>query len=100
MLMSILRADELFGIERDKKYDAKWIGVPNELTRHWLYMWEVRPDATWHEQPRGYRLRDITLVTINDHYQRGLNAIAGPAPADPSAPTRFSDNGPSGTAHE
>lgn len=48
MLTSLLRAGELFGIERNKKYDAKWIGAPNELTQRWLYMWEVRPDARGH----------------------------------------------------
>lgn len=84
MLSSMLRAGELFGIERDKKYDATWIGVPHELTQPWLYMWEVSPDASWDEQPLGYRLRTITMVTINDHYQRGLTAIAGPAPAHAS----------------
>jgi hypothetical protein len=86
MLASLLRQGQLLGIERDKKYDGTWIGVPNELTRHWLYLWEVRPDATWHEQPLGYRLRTITMVTVNNHHQRGLAAIAGSAPADASPP--------------
>ena len=83
MLATFLRSGELFGIERNKKYDATWIGVPNELRRHWLYMWEVRPDASWHEEPLGYRIRSITMVTLDNHYQRALAAIAGPAPADP-----------------
>jgi hypothetical protein len=86
MLTSLLLPGELFGIERNKKYDATWIGVPDELTRHWLYMWEVRPDATWHERPFGYRLRTITMVTINDHYQRGLAVVADEPPIDHSAP--------------
>lgn len=93
MLASLLLPGELFGIERDKKYDATWIGVPDELTRRWLYMWEVRPDASWHEQPLGYRLRTITMVTINDHYQRGLAVIAGTPPVSPSSP-------PWGSHHE
>ncbi|NNC14070.1 hypothetical protein HII28_19605 [Planctomonas sp. JC2975] len=87
MLTSLLRAGELFGIERNKKYDATWIGVPNELTRRWLYIWEVRPDASWHEHPQGYRLGSLTMVTMNDHYQRGLAAVAGPAPAGASPST-------------
>ena len=80
MLTSLIRAGDLFAIERNKKFNAMWIGVPNELTRRWLYIWEVRADASWHEQPLGYRLRSIVFVTMNDHYQRGLAAIAGPAP--------------------
>ncbi|MDN3496941.1 hypothetical protein QL996_13445 [Planococcus sp. APC 4015] len=86
MLASLLHPGELFGIERNKKYDAIWIGVPDELTRRWLYMWEVSPDASWHAQPSGYRLRTITMVRTNDHYQRGLTAIAGAPPVDPSSP--------------
>ena len=87
MLTSLLRPGELFGIERNKKYDACWIGVPNELTRRWLYIWEVRPDASWHDRPQAYRLRSLTMVTMNDHYQRALAAVAGPAPGDASPPT-------------
>lgn len=94
MLASLLHAGELFGIERNKKYDATWIGVPNMLTRHWLYIWEVHPDARWYEQPLGYRLRSVTLVTMNDHYQRGLAAIVGPTAADASPKTWAANHRP------
>lgn len=86
MLATVLRPDELAGIERNNRRGAKWIGVPDELTKHWMYMWEVRPDATWHDRPTGYRLGSIVMVTINDHYQRALAATAGPHPLDPSSP--------------
>ncbi|MHA7239115.1 hypothetical protein [Arthrobacter sp. TMS1-12-1] len=81
MLKSFLAPGVLFSIERDKKYDAVWIGVPNELTRRYLYLWEVRPDATWHDAPQGYARRSITVARIGDHYLEGLAAIAGPAPS-------------------
>jgi hypothetical protein len=86
MLASLLEPDVLFGgIEQDKKRDATWIGVPNELTRHWLYIWEVSYQAVWASQPFGYRLSRITIVTIGSRYESGLAAVAGPPPVDACA---------------
>lgn len=80
LLASLTSSGQLFGIERSKKYDATWIGVLDEVSPPWLYMLEVRPDATWHDVPYGYRLRTITLVFVGTHYLRGLSAVAEPAP--------------------
>lgn len=80
VLTSLLKPGAIFGIEQDRKYDAIWIGVPHQLTKHWLYMWEARPDASWHDKPRGYRLNRITLIVFGDHYQTGLSAMADPPP--------------------
>lgn len=80
VLTSLLKPGVIFGIEQDRKYDAIWIGVPHQLTKRWLYMWEARPNASWHDEPRGYRLKRITLVVLGDHYQTGLSAIADPPP--------------------
>ncbi|MHA7209959.1 hypothetical protein [Arthrobacter sp. MDT1-65] len=82
MLWSFLAPGVLFSIERDRKYDAMWIGAPAELTRRYLYLWEVRPDATWHDVPLGYPLRSITVVRTGDHYLEGLAAIASPVPTE------------------
>ncbi|WP_404442895.1 hypothetical protein LG315_08490 [Microbacterium marinum] len=81
LFASLASRGQLFGIERNKKYDATWIGVLDEVAPPWLYMREVRPDATWHEEPRGYRLRTITLALVGTHYLQGLTSIAEPAPA-------------------
>ncbi len=80
LLASLASPGQLFGVERNKKYDAMWIGVLEGVIRPWLYMREVRPDATWHDEPLGYRLRTITLVLVGTHYLRGLTSIAEPAP--------------------
>jgi hypothetical protein len=33
-----------------------WIGVVDEVAERWLWLREVRPDATWRKRPRGYQL--------------------------------------------
>jgi len=80
MLRSFLHRGHLVGIERDKKYDAIWIGVPDELLGKWLYLWEVTPKAKWEDRPLGYKLRSVTTVIIGSHYQTGLAEIAGDPP--------------------
>lgn len=82
MLISFISPGALFSIERDKKYDAMWVGVPAELTSRHLYLWEVRPDATWHDAPLGYPPRSITLVKTGDHYLKALASMAAPVPID------------------
>lgn len=82
MLATFLTPDALLSIERDKKYDVLWVGVPNELIDRQLYLWEVRSDASWHDAPLGYPIGSITVVCTDDHYLRGLAVVAGPAPVE------------------
>ncbi|GIF22351.1 hypothetical protein BJ973_002674 [Actinoplanes tereljensis] len=56
-----------------------WIGVAAEITRGWLWLQEVRPNATWCKRPSGYKLRRITKVFVSDRYLTALAAIAGTA---------------------
>ena len=88
MLRSLLRADELVGIESDHRYETLWIGIPDEiLGRRWLSLWEVDTAAVWHDRPRCYRIRRIVSVCIGDQYQRALGAmVEWPAPVDQEAP--------------
>ena len=85
MLTTLLQPDRLFGIERNKSYDALWIGVPNELRKRWLYLWEVDSRGRWDEEPLGYKLSTITTVVFDDHYQTALTATAGRPPVGASA---------------
>ena len=85
MLRSFLAEGVLCSLERDKKYDVLWVGVPYELTRRWLYLFEVRSDATWHEVPLGYRPKTITLVRVGGQYLRALAEVAGSAPVEPAS---------------
>lgn len=80
MLLSLLHKNRLVGIERDLSVDAIWIGVPNELSKRWLYLWEVDSKGAWDEEPLGYKIRTITMVRFNDHYQTALASMAGDPP--------------------
>ena len=80
---SLLSPRELVGIER-KKYDATWIGLPDEIRGSWLYLWEIRPDAAWHDRPRGYRMGGITLISLGSRYLRALASIAPEPPSEAS----------------
>lgn len=94
LLESLSRVSPLLGIEQERRHHSAmtWIGVVDEIRKGWLWLHEVRPDATWHRQPRGYKLSRITKVAISDRYQTALAAIAGTRPPLGSPP----DGDPSG----
>lgn len=56
-----------------------WIGTVDEVGEKLVYLREVRPDATWHSVPLGYKLKAITSVEVGTHYLVGLAGIAGSA---------------------
>jgi hypothetical protein len=70
----------LIGIQKDKERSAIWIGNLDEVRKRVAYLHEVRPNATWHPAPLGYKLKAITTVEVATHYLRGLAAIAGTGP--------------------
>ena len=67
----------LIGIEKDHERSAMWIGEVEELGGKWLWLMEVRPDASWHSKPLGYKLKSITTISAGTHYLVGLHGIAG-----------------------
>lgn len=70
----------LIGIQKDNERSAIWIGKLDEVRKRFVYLHEVRPDATWHPAPLGYKSKAITTVKVATHYLRGLAAIAGTGP--------------------
>lgn len=70
----------LIGIQKENERSAMWIGKLDEVWSRVMYLHEVRPDATWHPAPLGYKLKAITTVEVATHYLRGLSAIAGAGP--------------------
>ncbi|MBW8764622.1 MAG: hypothetical protein JF592_18925 [Microbacterium sp.] len=70
----------LIGIQKDNEWEAIWIGKLDELWKRVVYLHEVRPDATWHPAPLGYKLKAITTVEVGTRYLQGLAAIAGDGP--------------------
>jgi hypothetical protein len=71
----------LVGIQKENERSAIWIGKLDEVIKGMVYIHEVRPDATWHDSPLGYKLKAITTVEIGSQYLVGLTAIAGTGPA-------------------
>lgn len=76
LLEGIAPADTLLGIQEERERSAIWIGVLDEVTHRYVYLREVRPDATWHAVPLGYRLKAITSVEVGTRYLTSLAAIA------------------------
>lgn len=80
VLAGLGRGGALIGIRKDKERRAIWIGRLEEVRKRVVYLHEVRPDATWHPAPLGYKLKAITTVEVGTHYLQGLAAIAGTGP--------------------
>jgi len=80
VLEGLGRGGALIGIQKDNERSAIWIGRLEEVRRRVAYLHEVRPDATWHPAPLGYKLKAITTVEVATHYLQGLAAIAGTGP--------------------
>lgn len=71
------RQGELVGIHKENERSAIWIGTLDDVTSRYIYLNEVRPDATWHPRPLGYKLRSITMAEVGTRYLLGLSAVAG-----------------------
>lgn len=82
LVETLSRISAVIGIEQEGRYRSAmtWIGAVDEIDNGWLGLQEVRPNAKWRKQPRGYKLSRITKVTVSDRYQTALTAIAGTRP--------------------
>jgi hypothetical protein len=43
----------LLAIEQERRFHSQmaWIGVVDEVTKRWLWLHQVRPNATWRKRP-------------------------------------------------
>jgi hypothetical protein len=82
LLRGMSAISPLVAIEQERRFQSPmtWIGVVDQVTRRWLWLREVRPDATWRKRPLGFKLRRITKVFISNRYLTALAAIAGTGP--------------------
>lgn len=82
LLRGMSAISPLLAIEQEGRFHSQmmWIGVVDEVTKRWLWLREVRPNATWRKRPFGYELRRITKASISDRYLIALAAIAGAGP--------------------
>lgn len=83
-IRSMAAQSNLVGIEEERRRSGLWIGQVEKVTSKWTWLLEVRPDASWHSAPLGYKNKRITLVSINSMYQQALATIAVPSAQSPS----------------
>lgn len=76
MLRTLAATAPLIGIEKERERRALWIGKLLRIERGWVRLHEVGVDASWYRR-RWYRVRAITKATVENHYLRGLIAVAG-----------------------
>jgi hypothetical protein len=69
----------IIGIQREEKRRGLWIGVPEEIAPKWLWLDEIRPDASW-KGPLGYKLKSITAIEVGTRYLTALERVAGTTP--------------------
>ncbi|WP_350352750.1 hypothetical protein ABS642_06995 [Microbacterium sp. A8/3-1] len=80
VLNGLGHSGQLLGIQQERERDSLWIGILDEIIGRFVYFHGVRPDATWHPESLGYRLRSITAVEIGRRYFAALSVIAGEGP--------------------
>jgi hypothetical protein len=82
LLRSANRAFPLVTIHTEEDDpDVCWIGRVVGLNRATLTLLQIDPDATWGEEPRRHRLRDITRVDFGGAYEEALYLVGGDPPA-------------------
>ena len=76
LIESMARLAPIIGIEQEHRAPGtQWIGVPVGYDRRRLILHEVRPDATWREEPFAFKFRRITRVEIGNHYKKALATV-------------------------
>jgi hypothetical protein len=80
LIRGLAEGGRLIGIQKEKKRRATWIGRLDEVASTLVYLHEVRPDASWHSEPLGYKLKAITSVEVGTNYLVALAAVAGKDP--------------------
>lgn len=80
---------ELVAVEQEKWVpDVMWVGAVDEVRDGWLWLLEVRVDATWHDESLGYPLRRLSKVAVGSRYLTTLASVAPRHPADDHGPNR------------
>jgi hypothetical protein len=76
VIRTIAAKAPLIGIEKEHERRACWIGTLDEISHRMVFLNEVRPDASWHPEPLGYRLKAVTTVQAGDRYMVALAGVA------------------------
>ena len=78
LLLSANRSFPLVTIHREKANpELCWIGRVVEVRSGRVTLLEIGPDARWDDQPKTYRLSEITRVDFGGDYEDALYLIGG-----------------------
>ncbi len=67
-------------MEQERRRWGTWIGTVEDLDSRYLWLYEIRPDASWHDVPLGYKFRRITKIVVANQYQTALATVADERP--------------------
>ncbi|MGH9614265.1 MAG: hypothetical protein ACRD4P_14425 [Bryobacteraceae bacterium] len=78
LLLSAGRAFPLITVHREKlDPDVCSIGRVLGINRGQMSFLEIAPDATWDEEPRQFKLSEITRVNFDGDYEKALDLVGG-----------------------
>ncbi|MBZ5521632.1 MAG: hypothetical protein LAP21_05175 [Acidobacteriia bacterium] len=78
LLLSANRAFPLVTIHREKvDPDVCHIGRVIDMSKGYLSLLEIGPDARWDKEPTKYRLSEITRVDFGGDYEEALHLVGG-----------------------
>jgi hypothetical protein len=79
----LLSADLAFGLVTIHREQADpgvcEIGRVVDISKGQLKLLEINPDASWDNEPKNYRLSEITRVDFGGDYEDALQLIGGPS---------------------
>jgi hypothetical protein len=78
LVLTASRAFPLVTIHREQRVrHACWIGRVRGIDRGRVSLIQIKPDATWDQQPTEYRLSEITRVSFGGDYENALHLVGG-----------------------
>jgi hypothetical protein len=81
LLLSAGRAFELVTIHREHvNPDVRQIGRVVGVARGCVKLLQIGPDANWDDEPKVYRLSEITRVDFGGDYENALELVGGAPP--------------------
>jgi hypothetical protein len=80
LLLSAGRAFELVTIHREQvNPEVRVIGRVVGVDKGRVKLLQIGPDANWDDEPKVYRLKEITRVDFGGDYENALRLVGGPS---------------------
>jgi hypothetical protein len=83
ILATMWKLNEIVSIEREKVAPGKMaIGRYEGKHRKHFGLWLIFPDGSWDTGTTAYRFKQVTNVSIDNHYLTALASVAGQGPVE------------------